>query len=150
MLWMLLPTESFSRTSCKTPYSENPFWVQPEFNNCFQITCILNTVCKNLSNQSFWSALLNIYRYSFGCSVLCMWDLVPQPGIKPRPPALGAQSPSHWTTMVSPIWSALILDLWGNHYILPYSTIQKRLFASQAGTTLYDIWFQLFLFICTE
>ena len=27
-----------------------------------------------------------------------MWDLVPQPGIKPRPPALGAWSLSHWTT----------------------------------------------------
>ena len=27
-----------------------------------------------------------------------MWDLVPWPGIKPRPPALGAQSFSHWTT----------------------------------------------------
>ena len=26
-----------------------------------------------------------------------MWDLVPWPGIKPRPPALGAQGPSHWT-----------------------------------------------------
>ena len=27
-----------------------------------------------------------------------MWDLVPQPGIEPRPPALGAQSLNHWTT----------------------------------------------------
>ena len=26
-----------------------------------------------------------------------MWDLVPWPGFKPRPPALGAQSPNHWT-----------------------------------------------------
>ena len=25
-----------------------------------------------------------------------MWDLVPWPGIKPRPPVLGAQSLSHW------------------------------------------------------
>ena len=29
-----------------------------------------------------------------------MWDLVPWPGIKPRPPALGAQSHSHWTTSI--------------------------------------------------
>ena len=28
----------------------------------------------------------------------CMWDLVPQPGIEPRPPALGARSLTHWTT----------------------------------------------------
>ena len=27
-----------------------------------------------------------------------MWDLVPQPGIKPRPPALGMRSLSHWIT----------------------------------------------------
>ena len=29
------------------------------------------------------------------CSI---WDLVPQPGIKPGPPALGVQSLTHWTT----------------------------------------------------
>ena len=27
-----------------------------------------------------------------------MWDLVPWPGIEPRPPALGARSLSHWIT----------------------------------------------------
>ena len=27
-----------------------------------------------------------------------MWDLVPQPGIKPRAPVLRDQSLSHWTT----------------------------------------------------
>ena len=26
-----------------------------------------------------------------------MWDLVPRPGIEPRPPELGALSLSHWT-----------------------------------------------------
>ena len=31
----------------------------------------------------------------FRCS---MWDLGPQPGVKSRPPALAAQSLSHWTT----------------------------------------------------
>ena len=31
-----------------------------------------------------------------------MWDLVPQPGIKPGPPALGAESLSHWTTREVP------------------------------------------------
>ena len=29
--------------------------------------------------------------------VACMWDLVPGPGIEPRPPALGVQSLSRWT-----------------------------------------------------
>ena len=32
----------------------------------------------------------------------CMRDLAPQPGIEPRPPALGAQSPTHWTTREVP------------------------------------------------
>ena len=31
-----------------------------------------------------------------------MWDLVPWPGIEPRPPALEAQSLSHWTTREVP------------------------------------------------
>jgi len=35
----------------------------------------------------------------FSCG---MWDLVPQPGIKLDPAALGAQSLSHWTTREAP------------------------------------------------
>ena len=31
-----------------------------------------------------------------------MWNLVPEPGIEPRPPALGVRSPSHWNTQRSP------------------------------------------------
>ena len=31
-----------------------------------------------------------------------MWDLVPRPGIEPRPPPLGAQSLSNWTTWEVP------------------------------------------------
>ena len=31
-----------------------------------------------------------------------MWDLVPWLGIEPRPPALGVQSPSHWTSREVP------------------------------------------------
>ena len=33
-----------------------------------------------------------------------MRDLVPLPGIKPGPPALGAQSLTHWTTREVPIF----------------------------------------------
>ena len=32
-----------------------------------------------------------------------LWDLVPWPGIAPRPPALEAQSLSHWTTREEPL-----------------------------------------------
>ena len=31
-----------------------------------------------------------------------MWDLVPQPGIKPSPPALTAGSLNHWTNREVP------------------------------------------------
>ena len=32
----------------------------------------------------------------------CMWDLIPRPGIEPRPPALGARSPKHCATREVP------------------------------------------------
>ena len=35
----------------------------------------------------------------FGCST---WDLVPWPGMEPGPPALGAQTVSHWTAREVP------------------------------------------------
>ena len=42
----------------------------------------------------------------FSCvmQILCcsMWDLVPWPGIKPRPPALGVWNLNHWTTREVP------------------------------------------------
>ena len=37
-----------------------------------------------------------------------LWDLVPQPGVEPRPPALRAQSPSYWSTRESPLSLSLI------------------------------------------
>ena len=36
-----------------------------------------------------------------------MWDLLPQPGIEPRPHALGAQSLNHWTAREVPTWPIL-------------------------------------------
>ena len=54
-------------------------------------------------------------------SCFCTWDLVPWPGIEPRPPALGTQSLGHWTTrevqqslkiffFASVIWHAEVWD----------------------------------------
>ena len=57
------------------------------------------------------NGFLKYFQYLFIlCIWLCaifslrcgMWDLVPWPGIQPRPPALGVQSPSHWTTSEVP------------------------------------------------
>ena len=33
----------------------------------------------------------------------CIWDLVPQPGVEPGPPALGVQSLTHWITREVPV-----------------------------------------------
>ena len=46
--------------------------------------------------------------WTFSCS---MWDLVPWPGIKPRPPALGAQSVNHWTIREVPSSVANVVQL---------------------------------------
>ena len=50
---------------------------------------------------SFLKSLLNAFQYCFWFSCMC-WEvcgiLVPQPGIKPVPPAVEARSPNHWTT----------------------------------------------------
>ena len=40
-----------------------------------------------------------------------MWDLVPHPGIKPQPLALGAKSLSHWATREVPTWYKLKVDI---------------------------------------
>ena len=81
-----------------------------------------------------------IFIYLFGCRVLAvargifipacgffvaacrifscgMQDLVPWPGIKPRPPALGARSLNHWTTREVPkLWILLILYYSNSQY----------------------------------
>ena len=44
-----------------------------------------------------------------------MWDLAPWPGIEPGPPALGTQSPSHWTTREVP--KSIIFICLGNQKI---------------------------------
>ena len=43
--------------------------------------------------------------------VFGMWDLVPWPGIEPRPPVLGAQHPSQWTTREAPGPCELLCDI---------------------------------------
>ena len=42
----------------------------------------------------------------------CMWDLVPRPGIEPRPSALGTWSLTHWTTREVPMPSFSSLHLY--------------------------------------
>ena len=45
-----------------------------------------------------------IFFYLAALDLSCsMWDLIPWPGIKPRPPTLGASGISHWTTREVPL-----------------------------------------------
>ena len=55
-----------------------------------------------------------------------MWDLVFWPKIKPRPPALGAQSLSHWTTSKFPCVGILINTLEPGGTCGKESTCQRR------------------------
>ena len=59
----------------------------------------------SLSHQGSPEAFFFFFKYLFLFTYLVVqglscdiWDLVPQPGIKPRAPALRDQSLSHWTT----------------------------------------------------
>ena len=52
----------------------------------------------------------------FNCN---MWDLVPWPGIKPRPPALEARSLSHWATREVPILNYFLISRLKERYTLP-------------------------------
>ena len=62
---------------------------------------------KKLSLKNY----LFIYLAALGLS-RDMWDLVPQPGIKPRPPALGGRHLSHWTIREVPFLLLTIFVLW--------------------------------------
>ena len=65
------------------------------------------------SRQDLWS-LLQYVRF-FGCGT---WDLAPWPGIKPRAPALGAWSLSHWKVPIAVSLGCLVYtSLWSKHKI---------------------------------
>ena len=60
----------------------------------------LKFILINLFTWLHWILVLvlGIFSCSRQASSCGLWDLIPQPGIKPGPPAMGTQSLSHWTT----------------------------------------------------
>ena len=48
------------------------------------------------SSHCFIFLFILFHLFIWSCHVACR-TLVPQPGIKPKPPAVEAQSPNHWT-----------------------------------------------------
>ena len=68
----------------------------------------------------------------FSCSMRtwAMWDLVPQPGREPRPPALGVWSLSHWTPREVPTpasWKTASCTLLSHGSSSPFSPWQLQL-----------------------
>ena len=58
---------------------------------------------------------LKYFIYLAALDLSCgIWDLVPQPEIEPRPPALGAQSLGHWTTRDVSMPSILIVSAYSS------------------------------------
>ena len=76
-----------------------------------------------------------------------MWYLVPQPGIKPGPPALGAQSLSHWLTGEVPSVDIYHL-LHGNAKTCFFQTWLKRLSARTQTHTQWSTVSGLGFFVC--
>ena len=77
----------------------------------FSVTCVFFLLQIPLPGV-FWLFWV-LKKYAFIClsalGLSCgMWELVPQPGIKPGPPALGVWSLSHWTTREVPGYSVLM------------------------------------------
>ena len=93
------------------------FWSRKLHLHCFlkisSVASALSNPLRLICSNFIWSFLLKnffifkfIFIYLAAPSLSCsMWalsciisDLVPRPGVKPGPPALEAQSLSHWTT----------------------------------------------------
>ena len=69
------------------------------------------------------------------------WDLVPWPGIEPGPPALGAQSLSHWTTREVPLSACLGGNL---------NSLYEGPPSSSSGPPLHHYLIPLPLFSCSR
>ena len=113
--WMLSFKPTFSVSSftfIKRLFSSSSLYAIRVVSSAYLILLIINPAI------FFFIVSLFIYLFIFifylaalglSCS---MRDLVPWPGIEPGPPALGAQSPSHWTTREVPTqqsWFQLVL-----------------------------------------
>ena len=56
----------------------------------------------NETHSFFFLVKKGVYVYFWRCCTACRF-LVPQPGIKPWPPAVETQSLNHWTTREGPV-----------------------------------------------
>ena len=86
-------------------FTNSESWSKYEFNG----NQISKCTASYLSLHSFFFSNIYLF-YLAALGLICgMWDLVPWPGIEPRPPSLGAQILSHWTTKEVPVTPFLIV-----------------------------------------
>ena len=64
------------------------------------VLAAFNMLFKVVSFFFFFNSCIYLAALSLSCG---RWDLGPWPGIEPRPPVLGVQSLSHWTTREVPL-----------------------------------------------
>jgi len=67
------------------------------------LSCISQDLRSLLQHSASLVAACEIFSCDMQILSCGMWDLVPWPGIKPRTPAMGAESLSHWTTREVPL-----------------------------------------------
>ena len=72
------------------------------------------------SNLFIWLCLVLVATCGIFYLHCNLWNLVPWPGVKPRPPALGEWSLSHRTTRKVPIPHLLYPFICGYTWVLPY------------------------------
>ena len=103
---------------------------------------------------------LLIYLTAWGLSY-STWDLVPWPGSEPRPPALEAQSLSHWTTREVPLGDFLKIFIYLFYFTTLYWFCHTLTWlrhgytwggrwerGSGWGTHVYSVTFTIPYFIC--
>ena len=72
----------------------------------------------------------SLFKSLFVCTWSChMWDLVPWRGMEPRPPQLGVQSLSHWTTRKSR----------ETKFLMPCSFASPVPYLAQCSQHLYEV-----------
>ena len=67
------------------------------------LSCISQDLRSLLQHSASLVAACEVFSCDMQILSCGMWDLVPWPGIKPRTPAMGAESLSHWTTREVPL-----------------------------------------------
>ena len=109
-----------SRAGSRNSYFSAPLLLPPlpptsflfirRFKNIYIYIIYLFWLCRVLVEacKIFPVACFSCGMQTLSCS---MQDLVPRPGIEPGPPALGAQSLTHWTTWEVPLPNFLFIYL---------------------------------------